>query len=94
MLGRLCTVSANANQTDFSHEDSDEMRGGLLDDACQDCGVRQYHLVFRVEALSDRVTLSVVCDVCSGRMHSLENTHDPHEQNVAGRLLTTIPFHQ
>jgi len=75
MLGRFCTVSADGNRTDLSHEDSEARRGGLSDYACPECGSQQYHLVFRVEALSDRVTLSVTCDVCHGRKLVLRDTH-------------------
>ncbi|NGZ94542.1 MAG: hypothetical protein CV089_00150 [Nitrospira sp. WS110] len=82
MLGRFCTVSADGNQTAFSHKDSEDTKEGLSDYACQECGSRQYHLVFRVEALSDRVTLSVVCDVCSVRKQLLRDTPRPEEKAV------------
>jgi predicted RNA-binding Zn-ribbon protein involved in translation (DUF1610 family) len=53
------------------------MKAGLSDYACPECGTQQYHLVFRVEALSRRVTLSIACDACSARKNLLDNSHDP-----------------
>lgn len=67
MLGRFCTVSSRNNQTDVSCEDPEAIRGCLSDYACPECGAQQYHLVFRVEALSHRVTLAIACDACSVR---------------------------
>lgn len=74
MLGRLCTVSTDGDQNDLSAGNSNGMGKGLSDYACHECGGQRYHLVFRVEALSRHVTLSIVCDVCSVRTPLL---HDP-----------------
>lgn len=74
MLGRFCTVSTDGDQNAFSTGNSNGMGKGLSDYACHECGGQRYHLVFRVEALSQRVTLSVVCDSCSVRTPL---PHDP-----------------
>lgn len=73
MLGRFCTVSADGNQAASSHKDSEDTKGGLSDYACPACGARQYHLVFRVDALNQRVTLLITCDVCSVRTNLPKN---------------------
>ena len=67
MLGRFCTVSASGNQTNLGHEDSRESSAGLTDYVCPECGSQRYHLVFRIEASSHRVTLAIACDACSVR---------------------------
>ena len=90
MLGRFCRVSADGNQTAFSHKDSEDTKGGLSDYACPECGAQHYHLVFRVEALSDRVTLSVVCDVCNVPKHLLRDTPGPEEE--AAEVVTHSNF--
>lgn len=63
------------------------MKTGLSDYACPECGAQRYHLVFRVEALSHRVTLSVACDACSVQKHLLEDTHG-HEEQHASEMVT------
>lgn len=74
MLGRFCTVSTDGDQNALSTGNSTGMAKGLSDYACHECGGQRYHLVFRVEALSQRVTLSIACEVCSARTPLL---HDP-----------------
>lgn len=81
MIGQFCAVSAGHNRNACSPDDSDETKGGLMDYVCQECGAQQYHLVFRVEARSHRVTALITCDVCSVRTNlpkdgrALEESH-------------------
>lgn len=79
MIGRICTASTNRNQHDVSTQDTDDIKGGLSDYVCPECGSQRYHLVFRVEALSHRVTLSIACDVCSVRKHLRDDLYSPEE---------------
>lgn len=59
------------------------MKGGLSDYACPECGSQRYHFVFRVEALSHRVTLSIACEVCSVRKHLRDDLYSPEEPSTS-----------
>lgn len=82
MLGRFCTVSPHRQSSALSTEDIKGIKTGLSDYACPECGAQRYHFVFRVEALSHRVTLSIACDACSVRKHLLEETHGLEDQHA------------
>jgi len=81
MIGQFCAVSTGHNHSAHSPDDSDEMKGGLMDYVCPECGAQPYHLVFRVDARSHRVTALITCDVCNVRAHlpkdgrALEESH-------------------
>ena len=86
MIGRFCTVSTGGNQNVLSTEGSKEMKASLSDYAWPECGAQRYHLVFRVEALSHRVTLSIACDACSVREQLVEDTYDHEDQYASGMV--------
>lgn len=86
MLGRFCAVSINGSQTPFTHKDSEESCAGLTDYACPECGSQRYHLVFRIEASSHRVTLAIACDACSVRTNlptDVRGLREPYASEVA-----------
>ena len=80
MIGQFCTVSTHRHSSTVCPEDMKGLKTGLSDYVCPECGGQRYHLVFRVEALSHRVTLSIACEVCSVRKHLLEDTYGPEQQ--------------
>lgn len=95
MLGRFCTGSPHRQWSALSTEDINGMKSGFTDYACPECGAQQYHLVFRVEALSHRVTLSIACDACRVRTDLLKDTHGPEDQYAPGTVTdkNNVPPH-
>jgi hypothetical protein len=72
MIGRSCTASTHRKLGALSTED---MKTGLSDYTCPECGTQRYQLVFRVNALNHRVTLAIVCKTCSVRQSLLDDDH-------------------
>lgn len=70
MIGRLCNLRRRHTSRALSGK---EVKARLLDYVCPDCGWGSYHLIFRAERLSGRVSLLVACDACHVRK-SLPNS--------------------
>jgi predicted RNA-binding Zn-ribbon protein involved in translation (DUF1610 family) len=71
MIGRFCDISTHPR---YDETGSDVERQKLTDYSCPVCGTREYHLIFRVEALTDRTTMLVECKLCRLRKELLTGT--------------------